>query len=520
MDSESEPLTYEDALSCSSKHKWEEAINSELDSLNENKTWEISKLPEGKNALRTKWVFKIKSNSNNEPERYKARLVAKGFDQVEGIDYSETFSPVVKIQSIRVLLAIAINEGLFVHHIDISTAFLYGSLDEEVYIEPPEGLQQKLKPDSVLKLNKALYGLKQASRSWNKTIVSFLNDLNFKQLQTDNCIFYSKFLIIAIYVDDFIIIGADEMKIVEFKINISNKFKTKDLGRINCILGLQIEYLNTETVMIHQKKYIEKIIKAFKLQDTKETDIPLQPNHKLSAELLNEDEQLRNFIEPEKYRKAIGSLIYLMISTRPDISYSVSVLSRFMQKPRELHWRFVKRLLRYIKTTKNYCIIYRKNKTKNSELLGYSDADYAGSVEDRKSTSGYVFTYNNCIVTWNSAKQKTVSLFSTEAEYVALTTAIKEALWLEQLLSELNRSQKEIKMFCDNKSTICLTKNPEFHSRSKHIDIRYHFIKEKIKEKKINIEYISTEDMLADIFTKAVPRIKHYKAIELLSLKD
>jgi hypothetical protein len=273
-------------------------------------------------------------------------------------------------------------------------------------------------------------------------------------------------------------------------------------------------------VRIHQKKYIDKVIKTFKLQDTKNTDIPLQPNQKLTKELLTEDDELRNLIDSEKYRQAIGSLIYLMVSTRPDISYTVSVLSRFMQEPRELHWRCVKRLLRYIKTTKDYCLIYTKNKTSKYELVGYSDADYAGSIDDRKSTSGYVFKLNNCIITWNSAKQKTVSLSTTEAEYIALTTAIKEALWLNQLLKELNRGLKEIKIMCDNKSTICLSKNPEFHSRSKHIDIKYHFIKEKINDKTINIEFVSTDDMIADILTKAVSRIKHYKALEQLSMNN
>jgi hypothetical protein len=515
-----EPFTYEEAINSQNERKWREAINAELDALDENETWEISNLPKGKAALRTKWVFKIKKNINNEPERYKARLVAKGFDQEEGIDYKETFAPVVRIQAIRLLIAVAVNEGLKIHHVDICTAFLNGTLEEEVYIEPPKGFRSKLNPGDVLRLKKALYGLKQASRAWNKTFTSFLTQLNFKQLQTDNCIFINNSLIIAIYVDDTLIIGSDENKIQEFVYLLNSKFKTKDLGPLVCILGLQIEYLNNDTVRIHQKNYIERIIKTFKLQDTKNTDIPLQPNQKLTKELLTEDDLLRSRIDSEKYRTAIGSLIYLMVSTRPDISYTVSVLSRFMQEPRELHWRCVKRLLRYIKTTKDFCLIYSKKKVSKYELVGYSDADYAGSIDDRKSTSGYVFKLNNCIITWNSAKQKTVSLSSTEAEYIALTTAIKEALWLNQLLKELNRGLTEIKMMCDNKSTICLSKNPEFHSRSKHIDIKYHFIKEKISDKTINIEYISTDDMIADIFTKAVSRIKHYKALEQLTMKN
>jgi hypothetical protein len=236
--------------------------------------------------------------------------------------------------------------------------------------------------------------------------------------------------------------------------------------------------------------------------------------------LIGESEQLRKFVDPKKYRQAIGSLIYLMINTRPDICYSVSVLSRFMQQPRELHWRYLKRLLRYVKTTIDYSIIYTKNSSKMIELVGYSDADYAGDIEDRKSTSGYTFKYKGCLISWNSSKQKIVSLSSTESEYIALTLAVKEGLWLNQLLNELGRNSEKIKIFCDNKSTICLTANPEFHSRSKHIDIRYHFIREKVKQDLLQIEYLQTEEMEADILTKGLPKIKHYKAIDLLNLKN
>ena len=349
-----QPFAYEQAINSPQERKWRDAINAELDALDENETWEISKLPIGKVALRTKWVFKIKTNINNEPERYKARLVAKGFDQEEGIDYKETFAPVVRIQAIRLLIAIAVNEGLKIHHVDICTAFLNGTLEEEVYIEPPKGFRSKLNPGNVLRLKKALYGLKQASRAWNKTFTSFLTNLKFEQLQTYNCICINSSLIKAIYVDDTLIIGSDENKIKEFFCLLNSKFKTKDLGPLVCILGLQIEYLNNDTVRIHQKKYIDRVIKTFKLQDTKNTDIPLQPNQKLTKELLTEDDGLRNLIDSGKYRQAIGSLIYLMVSTRADIRYTVSVLSRFMQEPRELHWRVTF-------FTKNNLILTKKN---------------------------------------------------------------------------------------------------------------------------------------------------------------
>jgi hypothetical protein len=476
-------------------------------------------LPEDKNTIKTKWVFKIKRDSKNKPERFKARLVAKGYDQEKGIDYNETFAPVVKQQSLRLLLAIALNENFEIHHIDISTAFLNGLIEEEIYIDPPEGLKDKFKERQVLKLNKALYGLKQASRSWNKTLVNFLLDLGFIQLTTDTCIFYNEFIIVAIYVDDIVIMGKDKVMILDFKKEISNKFKTKDLGDLRYILGITIER-NQDRILINQKNYIEKLIDRFKnLKDSKELDIPLQPNHKLTSDLNDETEELRNLIDPTIYRQAIGSLIYLMTCTRPDISYSVSTLSRFMQEPRELHWRFLKRLLRYVKTTSEYSLVYSRSTPTETKIIGYTDSDYAGSVEDRKSTSGYAFKYGNCLISWNSSKQKTVSLSSTEAEYIGLTTAVKEIIWLRQLLCELKRDKNQLQIFCDNKSTICLSKNPEFHARTKHIDIRYHFIRNAIQDHAISIDHVSTEDMPADIFTKALPKVKHNKCIELLGIQ-
>ena len=282
---------------------------------------------------------------------------------------------------------------------------------------------------------------------------------------------------------------------------------------------MNIQYINAKTIIINQKHYIEKLISKFKyLKDAKISDIPIQRNHKLTSELVDENENLRNLIDSTKYRQAIGNLIYLMTCTRPDICYSVSVLSRFMQEPRELHWRFVKRLLRYVAFTKDYSLIFLKNPS--LDIVGYTDSDYASSIEDRRSISGYLFKYGNCPVTWNSSKQKTVALSSTEAEYVALTNAVKEGVWLKQLLNELEQKHDKIKVFCDNKSTICLSNNPEFHSRTKHIDIRFHYVRETIDTHSITIEHIPTENNLADILTKGLPRIKHYKLIDSIGIRE
>ncbi len=411
--------------------------------------------------------------------------MAKGYSQQQGLDYNETFAPVVKQQSLRLLLAIAVREKMQIHHIDVSTAFLYGEIKEDLYVQIPDGYNIQNKEDKVLKLNKALYGLKQAPRSWNKKLVQTFQDFGLEQLQTDNCIFYKDNLLISVYVDDMLIISRFENEINNFKTNLQMKFKSKDLGQLKFILGIKVHYTKNGSIILNQKQYIDKIIKKFNLEHSKSTSIPIQQNHNLTNKFESENETLRELIDPNIYRQVIGSLIYLMTSTRPDISYSIGLLSRFMTAPIELNWRFLKRVLRYLKSTINYSLVYEKFDEKHVNLIGYSDSDYASNLEDRRSTSGYLFKYGNCLILWNSSKQKIVALSSTESEYIALTNAAKEAIWIKQMLIELKRFSKTPIFYCDNKSSISLTKNPEFHSRSKHIDIRHHFIREKIQNNEL-----------------------------------
>ena len=514
-ENETEPGSFHEAISCTNRDKWQVAINTELAALEENNTWTPMPLPIGKRAISSKWIFKIKRDSENNIERYKARLVAKGFMQKEGIDYNETFAPVIRKQSLRILLAIAVNENLEIHHIDVITAFLNGDLHEEVYIKPPEGCE--FESQQVLKLNKALYGLKQASREWNVKLIKFLKECGFKQLQSENCILYSSTLIVAVYVDDMPVLGRDRQEIEKFKSMVSKKFKVKDLGILKKIVGINIEYLRDGSMLIHQKNYIDKIVSKFNLNECRPIDIPIEPNHKLSLNLEDENDDLRKFISVKVYQQAIGCLIYLMTCTRPDISYSVGILARFMQQPREMHWRYVLRLIKYIKTTREYVLVYQKSN--HLKLVGFTDSDYAGDVEERKSTSGYVFKIGECIISWNSSRQKIVSLSSTEAEYISLVSSVKEAIWLKQLVNELEFEQPQITIHCDNKSAICLANNPEFHSRSKHIDVRFHFIREKVSEKTIALKFIPTDEMVADMMTKGLAKIKHLKNMDMLHLE-
>ncbi len=503
----SDPKTIKEALSRPDRDQWKQAIESELKSINENNVWTIVKRPFDKIVIGTKWVFKIKKNAKNEPEKYKARLVAKGYNQEYGIDYNETFAPVVKVQTLRILFAIAANNDLIIHQVDINTAFLNGDLDEEVYVENPPGCEGVFNKENVCKLQKSLYGLKQAPRAWNKTLVKFLSEFGLIQLKSDVCVFTNKELIVAIYVDDIIIASKNLNRIIDFKQKLSTKFKTQDLGEANYILKIKVEKIRGGGWKLDQKNYIDDLIKLYDLTNQKNVELPIQPNHRLTINLNEENDNLKQLVDSTKYRQAIGKLMYLMVCTRPDISYAVSMLSRFMKQPREKHWRFVVQLLKYVKSTRDYSLVYPNSN--NTILTGYSDSDHAGDLGDRKSTSGFIFMLSKSAVSWKSTKQATVAISSTEAEYIALSQASTEAIWLKELLNELGYPQKQITLCGDNLSSMQIVKNPESHNRTKHIDVRFHFIRDHYEKGNIGLQFIESEKLCADFLTKGVNRVKH-----------
>jgi len=504
-----------EVLNSPDKKKWMEAIKSELESIKENKVWSVVKRPNDKSTIQTRWIFKIKRNAENKPEKYKARLVAKGYCQEYGIDYYETFAPVVKVQTLRTIFALSAQQDMIVHQVDIHTAFLNGDLEEEIFIEPPPGIVTFSK-DEVCKLHKALYGLKQAPRAWNKSLVQFLSDFGLIQLKSDVCVFVNTELIVAIYVDDIIIASNELRKIEHFKKQLGDRFKTKDLGEVNYVLKIRVERIPNGGWKIHQHNYIDDLVKFYDLKNEKQVAIPIQPNHKLTVDLADEQEKLRAEVDSTTYRQAIGKLMYLMTCTRPDICYAVSVLSRFMTAPREKHWRHVKQLLRYVKSTRDYALIFpRSNST---TLSGYSDSDHAGDLGDRKSTGGFVFILSGRTISWRSMKQKTVAISSTEAEYVAMSEATQEAIWLKTILSELRVNLKQVTMCNDNMSSMQIIKNPTSHHRAKHIDVRFHFIRDHYENGNISLQYIESGQLCADFLTKGVNQVKHTQCMKQLNL--
>lgn len=496
-----EPATYKEAIRSEEKRHWIGAMNEEFDSLVKNRTWNLVDLPAGKKLIDNRWVFKVKMNTDGSVDRYKARLVVRGFTQEYGIDYSETFIPVVKFTSIRMVLTIAAQENLKLRQFDVKTAFLYGELEEDVYMSQPIGYDDGI--GKVCKLQKSLYGLKQASRCWNKKFTLFIKQFDFVVLSSDPCVFvHSKNenkIILAIYVDDGLMAASNEwcMKpVIEF---LNNNFEIKDF-EAKCFLGLEINQHGDGSIHIHQSAYACKVLDRFQMMSSHAVAVPADPNQILCATKAHEQSSF-------PYRQAIGSVMYLAIATRPDISYAVGRCSRFMENPAQIHVNAVKRILKYIRGTINSGIHYKFDR--DFYLRGYSDADFAGDLDDRRSTSGYLFFLGANAISWCSAKQRTVSVSTTESEYVAASEAMKELIWLKRLLSEIAPDVKRVPSFyMDNQSAIKLVKNPELHKRTKHIDVRYHFIREKYERNEFVLEYVSSNDQLADVFTKPLARNK------------
>ncbi|KAL5842405.1 hypothetical protein ACOSQ3_013008 [Xanthoceras sorbifolium] len=504
-----EPENFEEAMDDESKQKWIEAMQDEMKSLHENKTFELVKLPKGKKALKNKWVFRIKHEEHSSHPRFKARLVVKGFSQRKGIDFDEIFSPVVKMTSIRAVLGLAASLDLEVEQMDVKTAFLHGDLEEEIYMEQPEGFKQKGNEDYVCRLKKSLYGLKQAPRQWYKKFESVMGEQGYKKTTSDHCVFVQKFsdddfIVLLLYVDDMLIVGRNVSRINSLKKQLSKSFAMKDLGPAKQILGMRITRdRSAKKVWLSQEKYIEKVLQRFNMDKAKEISCPLANHFRLSSKQCPSTDKEKEETDGIPYASAVGSLMYAMVCTRPDIAHAVGVVSRFLSNPGKEHWTAVKWIFRYLRGTSKMCLRFGET---NHVLVGYTDADMAGDVDSRKSTSGYLITFAGGAVSWQSKLQKCVALSTTEAEFIAATEACKELLWMKKFLNELGVQQDRYQLFCDSQSAIHLGKNSSFHSRSKHIDVRYHWIRDVLEKKQLQLEKIHTEENGSDMLTKILPR--------------
>src|ERR1700733_10096268 len=405
------------------------------------------------------------------------------------------------METVRAVLSIAAQNKWKIYQMDVKSAFLNGVLKEEVYVEQPLGYEKKGEEHKVCKLKKALYGLKQAPRAWYSRIDSYLLDNEFDKCEGEPTVYIKekdgKILIVVLHVDDVIFTGNDDQLIKNFKSVMKEEFEMTDMGFLRYFLGIEVDQ-NEKGIFISQARYANEVLGRFNMQECKAAITPTVMGLKLSKEDSSKD------FDPSLYKSIVGSLMYLT-ATRPDIMYAVSLISRFMERPKEAHWQAAKRILRYVKGTKRFGILY--NVSEHSDLVGYTDSDWAGSVDDRKSTSGYVFHMGSGAISWASKKQSIVALSTAEAEYVAATAAACQSVWMRRMLRSLGQEQaKATVIFCDNSSAIALSKNSVFHKRTKHIDTKFHYIRELVNNGEIVLQHCRTEDQLADILTKPLPK--------------
>lgn len=507
------PSTYEEAINSKDNLNWKKAMENEMNSLKENHTWELTDLPSGARAISCKWVYRLKTNPDGSINKYKARVVAKGFSQRQGIDYSETFSPVAKLGTIRAVLSIAAEERMHLTQFDVSTAFLYGNLEETIYMTQPEGFTDGTA--KVCKLKRSLYGLKQSPRCWNQCFGQFLTDLGFKASEADPCLYIrtrkDRKLLIALYVDDGLIASTDQQDSEMFIKELKEKFKIS-VGEVTCFLGLEIKQHN-DSVTVSQTAYARKILQRFGFDECKPVATPMLKDKNVGYQ---EGDTKTTVDFP--YRQAIGALMYLMIGTRPDLAYSVGFLSRSLENPSTEDIVRVKRVFRYIAGTVNYGITYRATSDKKGILQCYSDSDFGGCTKTGRSTTGYVMIYAEGAITWRSQRQAIVATSTTEAEVIAASEAAKEVIWLRRLFRDIVDLKEVPTLQVDNRAAVKLAHNPEYHRRTKHIEIKHFFVREKVLEGKLNVEQVSTEHQVSDILTKPLTKSRQLTLCDQMGL--
>ncbi|KAJ9561842.1 hypothetical protein OSB04_007002 [Centaurea solstitialis] len=472
---------------------WVEAMQDELIQFDRNHVWTLVPLPNRKSTIGTKLVFRNKKDEQGVVVRNKARLVAQGYCQEEGIDYEETFAPVARLEAIRIFLAFAAHRGFKVFQMDVKSAFLIGKLKEEVYVKQPSGFESVKYPNHVYFLDKAMYGLKQAPRAWYERLSTFLTSNDFHRGTTDITLFYKKhdddILLFQIYVDD-IIFGSTNISMCKaFESLMYKEFEMSMMGELTFFLGLQVKQ-SSEGIFINQSKYVHDLLKKYQLHDASPMRTPMAPECKL-------------------YRGIIGSLLYL-IASRPDIMFSTCICARYQANPKESHLSAVKRILRYLK--KHHLLA---SSTHYTHLLTWWPTQTL-TMDD--STSGSCQFLGGKLVSWSSKKENCVSTTTAEAEYVATASCCSQALWMQTQLRDYGYSHDKIPIMCDSKSAISISANPVQHSKTKHIDIRYHFFKHHVEEGNVEMYFVTTEHQLADLFTKALDEKRFNFLVEKIGI--
>ncbi|KAK1680533.1 hypothetical protein QYE76_041381, partial [Lolium multiflorum] len=463
-----DPATYEEAMMSPDSNKWQEAMKSEMGSMYDNKVWTLVDLPDSRKAVENKWIFKRKTDADGNVTVYKARLVAKGFRQIQGVDYDETFSPVAKLKSVRILLAIAAFFDYEIWQMDVKMAFLNGDIEEELYMVQPKGFFDPKNADMVCKLQHSIYGLRQASRVGTDALISVKGYLN-------KC------------------------------------FSMKDLGEAAYILGIKIYRDRSRRLIgLSQSTYLDKILKKFRMDESKKGFLPMLPGKVLSKTQGPATAEERERMNQIPYASAVGSIMYAMLCTRPDIAHAISLTSRYQSDPGMEHWTAVKNILKYLKRTKDMFLCYGGDQ--ELVVTSYTNASWNTDPDDSKSQSGYVFILNGAAVSWCSSKQCTVAKSSTESEYIAASEASSEAVWMKRFIVELGvvpSALDPLVIYCDNMGAIANAQEPRSHKKLKHIKLRFHSIREYIEDGEVKICKVHTDLNVADPLTKALPRAKH-----------
>ncbi|KAL4570881.1 hypothetical protein LXL04_026545 [Taraxacum kok-saghyz] len=476
----SEPTNITQALK---NPAWRNAMQDEFNALDRIKTWSLVPLSQAQNVVGCKWVYRTKYNPDGSVERLKARLVAKGFNQRPGIDYKETFSPVLKPATLRLILSLATSHNWSLRQLDINNAFLQGHLQEDVYMSQPLDL------------------------AWYDELKSHLLTLGFKPIISDSSLFIlntnSTYIIVLVYVHDIIVTGPSSTHVSKFISHLANKFSLKDLGSLSYFLGVEV-LPHSRGILLSQRKYIHDILARANMSDCNPISTPMTSTAPLT--LTGGDPHT----SPTDYRALVGALQYLSL-TRPDVAFTVNKLSQFMHAPTSLHWSALKRLLRYLHGTIHHGILIQRNSPLH--LHAFSDADWVGDNDNYRSTTGYIVYLGANLISWSSKHQSTLARSSTEAEFRGVASTTTEIQWLTSLSHELNyKSQITPTIYCDNLSATSYSANPVFHSRMKHMALDFHFVREKVQQGTLRVQHIHGDDQLADALTKPLlrPRIKQY----------
>ena len=513
-----EPSSLADARRRPDWSDWERAIEEELATIRDAGTWILVEPPAGANIVGLKWVFRAKKDADGNIVRKKACLVTQGFSQVLGVDYFDTFVPVARLASIRTIMALAARNDMEMDQIDIKGVYLNSELtpDEVIYMRQPPGYASRKYPQHVCKLLKTLYGLKQSGRWWYQWLFHILvNELGFARCKVDHAVFYrhstdSALVIIVVHVGGCTIASLKHELIDELKMRIKEFVEITDMGELHWLLGIEVKRdQEAHTILLSQHSYINSIIRRFGFEDLKPITTPMDPNAKLSTAQSPSTGAQYAAMRNIPYCEAVGALMYVMLGTRPDISYAVTMVLKFSSNPGMVHWDAVKRIYHYLLGSKDLWLMYGGDM---KVLVGYADAD-GSMAEDRCAVSGYAFIVDGGAVSWSTKHQEIVLLSMTESEYITATHAAKEALWLRSLIMQVfGPLTQATTLFSDNQLAIVLAKDHQYHPRTKHIDIQFHFIRWVVEDGKIHLIFCPTDNMVADTLTKALPspKVKHF----------